>query len=118
MNRKIYNRGAKKILSFMMVFAMLFSMTPALSMADSGAADVAVKVTDITDTTAKVTITNNKTYKYPSGYCLIKKASDQPPTAEEVKGSDQDNQVADPEFVQGKKKEISKEMGNLNPGTE
>ncbi len=118
MNRKRYNRGAKKILSFVMVFAMLFSMTPALSMADSGAADVAVKVTDITDTTAKVTITNNKTYKYPSGYCLIKKANEQAPTAEEVKGSGQDNQVADLDFIQGNKKEISKEFENLNPGTE
>ncbi len=120
MKQKMHTKVLKKVLALTVAFAMLFMATPMLSMADSGtpAQDVEVKVTDVTDTTAKVTITNNQTYMYPSGYCLVKKANEQAPTAEEVKGQDQDNQVADPDFVQGKKKEISKELENLNPGTE
>lgn len=116
-----HNTVLKKFLALAVVVAMFFGTVPMTSMAESGggAADVTVAVSDITDTTAKITITNNgATDQYPSGYCLVKKASEPAPTAEEIKGDTQDNQVADADFIQGKKREISKKIEDLTPGTE
>lgn len=104
-------RSLAVLLAVMMVMSMgitnVFAQTSALS----------VNVTDVGETEAKLTITNNgATDAYPVAYYTVLKADESAPTAEELQKSG--TQTTDSSFTTGASTETTVSLFDLTAGTE
>ena len=103
--------------SFAMLLAVMMVVSTGITNVFAQTSALSVNVTDVGETEAKLTITNNgATDAYPVAYYTVLKADESAPTAEKLQKSG--TQTTDSSFTTGASTETTVSLFDLTAGTE